>query len=89
MGRLVAGDVVLVQQSVPALNLFVLVLQALVPVLQPLSLSGDAQLATSCRGRERQERDMNQRERRDMNQREIANSSPQHVIQIHMQDLPM
>lgn len=45
---LIAGDVVLVHQSVPALNLLVLVLQTLIPVLQVLSLGGDTQLTPTC-----------------------------------------
>ena len=44
---LITVDVVLVVQGVPALYLLVLVLQALVPVLQPLSLGSDAQLAST------------------------------------------
>lgn len=47
---LITGDVILVIQGVPALDLLVLVLQALVPVLQPLSLGGDTQLTPTCQG---------------------------------------
>lgn len=49
---LIAGDVVLVQQGVPALDLLVLVLQTLIPVLQPLSFGSDTQLTPTCRGKE-------------------------------------
>lgn len=38
---LIASNVVLVVQGVPALNLLVLVLQTLVPVFQPLALGSD------------------------------------------------
>lgn len=44
---LIAGDVVLVLQGVPALDLLVLVLQTLVPVFQALALGRDSQLATA------------------------------------------
>lgn len=48
-GRLlITGVVVLIVQGVPALDLLVLVLQALVPVLQALSLRLNAQLAATC-----------------------------------------
>lgn len=43
---------VVVEQNVPALDLLVFVLQALVPVLQTLSFSLDAQLTASCRERQ-------------------------------------
>lgn len=57
MGRigkwLITSDVILVIQGVPALDLLVLVLQALIPVLQPLSLGSDTQLTPTCQeGRE-------------------------------------
>lgn len=42
-------DGVVVQQNVPALDLLVFVLEALVPVLQTLAFSLDAQLTSSCR----------------------------------------
>lgn len=45
---LIASNVVLVVQGVPALDLLVLVLQTLVPVLQPLALGSDTQLAPTC-----------------------------------------
>lgn len=41
---LIARDVILIQQGVPALYLLVLVLQTLVPVLQSLSFGSDTQL---------------------------------------------
>lgn len=45
---LITGNVVLVHQGVPALDPLVLVLQTLVPVLQPLPFGRDAQLAPTC-----------------------------------------
>ncbi len=44
---LIAGDVVLVEQSMPALDLLVLVLQAFVPVLQTLTFGSDTQPTAS------------------------------------------
>lgn len=40
---------VVIQQDVPALDLLVFVLEALVPVFQTLPFGLDAQLASSCR----------------------------------------
>lgn len=49
---LIAGNVVLVLEGVPAFDLLVLVLQAFIPVFQALSLSRDAELAATWkRGR--------------------------------------
>lgn len=48
--KLIASDVILVVQGVPALDLLVLVLQTLVPVLEPLPFSSDPQLTPTCGG---------------------------------------
>lgn len=48
---LITSNVILVIQGVPALDLLVLVLQTLVPVLQPLSFGSDTELAPTCRGK--------------------------------------
>lgn len=48
--KLIAGDVILDVQGVPALDLLVLVLQTLVPVLEPLPFSSDPQLTPTCGG---------------------------------------
>lgn len=45
---LIASNVILVVQGVPALDLLVLVLQTLIPVLQPLPLGSDTQLTPTC-----------------------------------------
>lgn len=43
---------ILIVQGVPTLNLLVLILQALVPVLEPLPFGGDTELTATCqRGR--------------------------------------
>lgn len=44
---LIAGDVILIQESVPALDLLVFVLQAFVPVFQTLAFGGDTQLTST------------------------------------------
>lgn len=48
--KLIASDVILDVQGVPALDLLVLVLQTLVPVLEPLPFSSDPQLTPTCGG---------------------------------------
>lgn len=45
---LIASNVILVIQGVPAFNLLVLVLQTLVPVLQSLPFGSDPKLAATC-----------------------------------------
>lgn len=45
---LITNDVILVQQGVPALDPLVLILQTLIPVLQPLPFGSDAQLTPTC-----------------------------------------
>lgn len=47
---LITGNGILIIQSVPALNPLVLVLQTLIPVLQPLSFGSDTQLTATCQG---------------------------------------
>lgn len=53
--RLITSIVILIVQGVPALDLLVLVLQTLVPMLQPLPFGSDTQLTPTCQ-RERQMR---------------------------------
>lgn len=45
---LITSNVIIVIQGVPALNLLVLVLQTLVPVLQPLAFGSYTQLTPTC-----------------------------------------
>lgn len=50
--RLIASVVILIVQGVPTLNLLVLILQTLVPMLEPLPFGGDPELTATCqRGR--------------------------------------
>lgn len=46
---LITGNVVLILEGVPALNLLVFVLQTLVPVFQALPLCRNAELTAACR----------------------------------------
>lgn len=82
---LIAGNVVLVLEGVPAFNLLVLVLQTFIPVFQALPLSRDAELTATWKKRRR---DIISRDDADVPGNHFRGDKP-HVwgISLHLLDL--